>query len=82
MPQGQCTLLADDAGVLSDHARTSDESMDGRSGELGKEQIEKALAANKGNVSAAARDLGIKHKTTLYRRMEKLGIKGSGAEEP
>jgi transcriptional regulator of acetoin/glycerol metabolism len=40
---------------------------------LDAQAIRAALARNTGNRLAAARELGI-HKTTLYRRMKKLGI--------
>jgi two-component system nitrogen regulation response regulator GlnG/two-component system response regulator HydG len=45
--------------------------------ELGRAQIEAALAAAHGNVTRAARALGVKNRFVLYRLMKKLGVDGS-----
>jgi DNA-binding NtrC family response regulator len=39
--------------------------------------IERALAAHGGNVSEAARTLGLS-RSALYRRLQSLGVRGSG----
>jgi transcriptional regulator of acetoin/glycerol metabolism len=39
--------------------------------------IERALAAHEGNVSEAARALGLS-RSALYRRLASLGIRGAG----
>jgi transcriptional regulator of acetoin/glycerol metabolism len=41
-----------------------------------REDLEAALAAAGGNVSAAARSLGL-HRTQLYRMLEKHGLRGT-----
>ncbi|UII22483.1 sigma-54-dependent transcriptional regulator [Fulvivirga ligni] len=41
--------------------------------EIEKETIEKAIAKNKGNISKAAKELGL-GRTTIYRKMDKYGI--------
>jgi two-component system nitrogen regulation response regulator GlnG/two-component system response regulator HydG len=52
-------------------------------GELDRAQIEVALAAAGGNVTRAARSLGLKNRFVLYRLMKKIGVDGSvaGTEE-
>jgi two-component system nitrogen regulation response regulator GlnG/two-component system response regulator HydG len=50
-------------------------------GELGRAQIEAALAAVEGNVTRAARALGVKNRFVLYRLMKKLGIDGGSDTE-
>ena len=42
--------------------------------QMEQEEIEEALARNRGNVTRAARDLHV-HRTTLWRKMRRLGIK-------
>ena len=49
-------------------------------GELGRPQIEAALAAAGGNVTQAARALGLKNRFVLYRLMKKIGLVGSVAQ--
>jgi len=48
--------------------------------ELGRAQIEAALLAAKGNVTGAARALGLKNRFVLYRLMKKVGVDGGVAE--
>jgi two-component system nitrogen regulation response regulator GlnG/two-component system response regulator HydG len=50
--------------------------------ELGRAQIEAALAAAQGNVTRAARALGLRNRFVLYRLMKKLGVgdPGGGSE--
>jgi two-component system nitrogen regulation response regulator GlnG/two-component system response regulator HydG len=52
--------------------------------EIGRAQIEVALATAQGNVTRAARELGLKNRFVLYRLMKKLGVGdpggGSGPE--
>lgn len=50
--------------------------------EIGRAQIEAALAAAQGNVTRAARALGLKNRFVLYRLMRKLGVgdPGGGSE--
>jgi DNA-binding NtrC family response regulator len=50
--------------------------------ELGRAQIEAALAAAEGNVTRAARALGLKNRFVLYRLMKKLGVGDPGGSEP
>jgi len=45
--------------------------------EIGRAQIEAALAAADGNVTRAARALGVKNRFVLYRLMRKLGVAGT-----
>jgi transcriptional regulator with PAS, ATPase and Fis domain len=45
--------------------------------ELRREDLEKALAENRGNLSAAARALGL-HRTQLYRMLKKHGLQMAG----
>ena len=44
--------------------------------EVSREQIEAALARARGNVTRAARELGLKNRFVLYRLMKKLGVDG------
>jgi len=48
--------------------------------EIGREQIEAALARAQGNVTKAARELGLKNRFVLYRLMKKLGVAGGTGE--
>jgi two-component system nitrogen regulation response regulator GlnG/two-component system response regulator HydG len=48
--------------------------------ELGRAEIEAALLAAKGNVTRAARALGLKNRFVLYRLMKKVGVDGGVAE--
>jgi len=48
--------------------------------ELGRAEIEAALLAAKGNVTRAARALGLKNRFVLYRLMKKVGVDGGIAE--
>jgi DNA-binding NtrC family response regulator len=49
--------------------------------EIGRAQIEAALSAAQGNVTRAARALGIKNRFALYRLMKKLGVDaGAGGD--
>jgi transcriptional regulator with AAA-type ATPase domain len=43
-----------------------------------REQIEAALARNRGNVTRASRELGLKNRFALYRLMKTLGVAGGG----
>jgi two-component system response regulator HydG len=54
-----------------------DEIDDARGNKLTKAEIEWALGKNAGNVSAAARALGVTRQT-LYRAMERVGVRGRG----
>jgi len=49
-------------------------------GEIGRAQIETALSAAKGNVTRAARALGLKNRFVLYRLMKKVGVQAAAAE--
>jgi DNA-binding NtrC family response regulator len=49
-------------------------------GELGRAEIDAALSAAKGNVTRAARALGLKNRFVLYRLMKKVGVDGVVAE--
>jgi DNA-binding NtrC family response regulator len=49
-------------------------------GELDRAQIEAALSAAKGNVTRAARALGLKNRFVLYRLMKKIGVDEGSAE--
>lgn len=51
------------------------------SGEIGRAEIEAALSAAHGNITRAARVLGVRNRFALYRLMKKLGVNGSGGEE-
>jgi two-component system nitrogen regulation response regulator GlnG/two-component system response regulator HydG len=48
--------------------------------EIGREQIEASLARAQGNVTRAARELGLKNRFVLYRLMKKLGVAGGASE--
>jgi two-component system nitrogen regulation response regulator GlnG/two-component system response regulator HydG len=48
-------------------------------GELDRAQIEAALAAADGNVTRAARSLGLKNRFVLYRLMKKVGVDAGAA---
>jgi two-component system nitrogen regulation response regulator GlnG/two-component system response regulator HydG len=50
------------------------------SGEINRTQIEAALSAAQGNVTRAARALGLKNRFVLYRLMKKLGVDGGAGE--
>jgi two-component system nitrogen regulation response regulator GlnG/two-component system response regulator HydG len=49
--------------------------------EIGREQIEAALARAQGSVTRAARELGLKNRFVLYRLMKKLGVDGGRADD-
>ena len=58
----------------------TDEPSGATPAEIGKEQIEAALTRMAGNVTGAARELGLKNRFVLYRLMKKLGVDGSAVE--
>jgi two-component system nitrogen regulation response regulator GlnG/two-component system response regulator HydG len=66
-------------------ARRLDENAPSRAAtaELGRAEIAAALSAAKGNVTRAARALGLKNRFVLYRLMKKVGVDGGigGNEE-
>jgi transcriptional regulator with AAA-type ATPase domain len=49
--------------------------------EISRAQIEAALTAAEGNVTSAARALGLKNRFVLYRLMKKLGVAGSAGPD-
>jgi two-component system nitrogen regulation response regulator GlnG/two-component system response regulator HydG len=50
-------------------------------GEAGEAEIRAALEASSGNVTRAARHLGLKNRFALYRLMKQYGIAGAESEE-
>jgi DNA-binding NtrC family response regulator len=71
-----CDGASDDKALRPEHLRASAGEIVGAPdpvGELTQERIESALKANGGNVTAAARALGL-HRTQLYREMKRLGV--------
>ncbi|HEX2686486.1 MAG TPA: sigma 54-interacting transcriptional regulator [Kofleriaceae bacterium] len=68
LTEGVAQRLAESA---PDHAATA---------ELGRAQIEAALSAAKGNVTRAARALGLKNRFVLYRLMKKVGVDGNAGQ--
>ena len=72
--------LPEDAGLALDAAVPKGAQGEAdKDGEVDRETIERALSAAGGNVSAAARALGV-HRTQLRRWIARLGIDAGRAE--
>lgn len=76
----RAVIMADDNVLSQDSFLLTDQRASTTSGdsinmdEVEKNTIEKAIAKNKGNISKAAKELGL-GRTTIYRKMDKYGIR-------
>jgi len=71
------SYLGEDAGLPFDDAKGGPQR---KTGEIGKPELEKAIAAADGNLAAAARSLGL-HRTQIYRLLRKHGLATRGEDE-